>query len=191
MRPIERIDNFLNKVDIPLLSLRWNINDGLLLDILGWDNSDIFKPYWKENPDQRIGQVLINLELVPDNMFIWNDEESDILKDQGIAPEEYLYWGSIYDKYMNRISLTHKLIKDLDSEHISAIYQYMFKNGKELSQDYRTAFKNVLLKRGELSRIEVNKLIEDFWDLPKITEPEFELEEKALDDEIKFEQYTK
>jgi hypothetical protein len=149
MRPTERIDNFLEKVDKELLAIRWFGNEvdpeeDYYINI----NNEVIK-YWKENPDQRIGQVLINLNILPDNFKIWNDEENDILKAQGLPPEEYLFWGSNYDKDMNRIPLIYRLIKDLDTDHINAIYDHILKAHGKLSEDYKIAFRNVLVSRNE------------------------------------------
>jgi hypothetical protein len=111
MRPIERIDNFIEKVNTIKMSNRWKLDTIWHINLLSMFTSDTFITYWKENYDMRVGQALINFGIIPDNFSAWNDEESDILKDQGLPPEEYLFWGSIYDKDMNPIPLTHRLIK--------------------------------------------------------------------------------
>ena len=143
MRPIERIDNFLNKVNWDKLWIRWNyieFNDTLRNKTL----DDIIK-YWKENPDQRIGQVLINLNLIPDRMDIWLDEEDSILLDQGIAPEECLYWTSIFNKDNERLlEPITKLICELEINHINTI---LTSSRLNLSDLYKQAFKNVLTKK--------------------------------------------
>jgi hypothetical protein len=143
MRPIERIDNFLSKVDWNKFKDTWKIEFSYFEDLL---NSPLtyakFREYWKENPDQRIGQVLINLNLIPDNMRIWLDEESDILIDQGIPPEECLYWTSMYDKEDNLLEKPiTRLIKDLEPNHIKKILKMCY---PKLSENYRKAFDNVL-----------------------------------------------
>ena len=170
MRPIERIDNFLKLVNWNKLWKYWKLDDSYRLNILGLLSSKI-SYYWKENSDQRFGQVLINLNLIPDRIDIWLAEESEILALQGIPLEEYLFWGSIYDKDGNAIPLTYRLINTLDTEHIDNIYSHMFKHDKQLSQQYRDAFRNVLTSRNaDLTFING---IEAFWDLP-ITTVKFE-----------------
>lgn len=146
MRPIERIDNFLSKVDWHKMCYRWKYQ-ALPILFIGESDKDRFIKYWKENPDQRIGQLLINLRLIPDNFDIWNDEEADILKDQGLPPEEYLYWGSIYDKDMNRIPLKYRLIKDMDTDHIEKVLNLFTGENSKLTTNYITAFTNVLKSR--------------------------------------------
>lgn len=164
MRPIERIDNFLNLVDwVKLLIQRWGlseeIHDSIYYDYL--QNLKVLEqiviPYWKNNPDQRIGQVLINLGLISDKLLIWNDEESDILLDQGIAPEDCLYWTSIYDKENNLLEEPiSKLLKDLTTDHIVNIYKHVYvENKRTLSEIYNTAFNNILVKRKEYEALTV------------------------------------
>ena len=95
MRPIERIDNFLNKVDWNKLCKRWDIDRNIFEDevfgIYELKNNP-FVVYWKENPDQCIGQVLINLNLISDKMDIWLDEESDILDAQGLLDRNCVHY---------------------------------------------------------------------------------------------------
>lgn len=61
MRDEERIDRILNKI----------------------------KTAWKKNPDMRLGQLLINLCIIPDDYTTWSMEDGDI--------EEYI------DKDVNRL----------------------------------------------------------------------------------------
>lgn len=170
MRPIERIDNFLNLVDwIKLIVQRWGlseeIHDSIYYDYL--HNLKVLEqiviPYWKSNPEQRIGQALINLGLISDNLLIWNDEESDILLDQDIAPEDYLYWTSIYDKDNNLLDEpVSKLLKDLTTDHIVNIYKYTYiENKRTLSELYNIAFNNILVKRKEWEALTVIQHILD------------------------------
>lgn len=183
MRPIERIDNFLNLVDWSKLGEQWSISYSDLQDLLQQPNTlMLIGSYWKENPDQRIGQVLINLNLVPDKMDIWLAEEHEILLNQGIAPEDCLYWTSWYDKDNNALTESiSRLIKDLDTSHIYAIYDFLSNKKVTVSVDYRTAFKNVLQSRND--DMTTIKNIEEFWDLP-ITTVEFEPDGELLNKEL-------
>jgi hypothetical protein len=135
MRPIARIDNFLEKVDWKKLKDRWGLG-GI------YAGSNDIREEWLKVPDQRVGQLMINLGLIPDNFKIWNDEEYEILKDQGLPPEEYLFWGSIYDKDMNPIPLKYRLVKDMDTDHIEKVLSLYAE--EKLSTEYITAFTNVL-----------------------------------------------
>lgn len=169
MRVKERIDNFLQKVDLDKLSKRWNLvedkEETSLSELLTVTSTyyDInIVNYWKENYDQRFGQVLINLGILSDDLKIWCDEDDAILLDQGLPLEEVLYWGSNYDKDMNLLPETiYRLIKDLDSDHIEKIYTYLYCRGHRLSPLHRTAFLNVLKSRDVNSKI-LND-IEEKW----------------------------
>ena len=161
MRVKERIDNFLQKVDLDKLSKRWNLvedkEETSLSELLTVTSTyyDInIVNYWKENYDQRFGQVLINLGILSDDLKIWCDEDDAILLDQGLPLEEVLYWGSNYDKDMNLLPETiYRLIKDLDSDHIEKIYTYIYCTGHRLSHLHRIAFLNVLKSRDVNSKI--------------------------------------
>lgn len=149
MRPVERIDNFLKLVDWLKVSERWSITPLDLYKALDVNN---YLEYWKENPDQRIGQVLINLELIPDSFKIWNDEESDILIDQGVAPEDCLYWTSIFNKDNQKLlQPITKLISDLETDHINAI---LVDPRLRLDALYIKAFNNVLENRAIIASTE-------------------------------------
>lgn len=153
MRPIERIDNFLDKVDWRwLLQTRWNITPNF--DFLKLGHMAELTKYWRMCPDQRIGQVLINLGLITEpyedkndshSCLIWLDEESDILEAQGLPPEEYLFWKSYYDKDMNLLEepIT-RLVKNMSKNHIRNVKSYAAKRGVFLPSNYTTAFNNVL-----------------------------------------------
>ena len=120
MRRPERIPIFLEKIDTRKLSERWHILEALLE--LDPEMKDNVEDYWKKDPDQRYGQVLINLQYVPDDIVIWNDEEDSILRSQGIPEREYKFWGRNFDKDMNKLPKTEWiLIKDLTTDHIQAI----------------------------------------------------------------------
>ena len=143
MRPKERIDNFLKLVDWGKLFNDWKIPLEAWGKVLNAPND--IEDYWTENPDQRIGQVLINLGLVPDDLKIWIQEEEDILIDQGVAPEDCLYWTSYYDANMQLLpEPITRLVKELEPDHIHAIFEMC--RGR-LSKNYITAFDNVLDKK--------------------------------------------
>jgi hypothetical protein len=143
MRPIERIDNFLGKVDWKyLLEDRWKITP--IFNFIKLDHITSIGIYWRNNPDQRIGQVLENLGMINGTMMSWNDEEHDILIDQDIAPEDCLYWTSIFNKNGQKLlQPVTKLISELDIDHINAI---LVDPRLNLSNLYKQSFKNVIEK---------------------------------------------
>jgi hypothetical protein len=143
MRPKERIPVFFKLIDWKKLKERWNID---LAPILKFDNITEINRYWEENPDQRFGQVLINLGFAPDEFKVWNDEETNILLSQGIAPEEVLYWTSIFNKDETlRNKPVTKLLKDLETNHIKAILETQ----THLSDLYIKTFNKILKNRNE------------------------------------------
>jgi hypothetical protein len=143
MRPKERIPIFLKLVDFDKLEERWDT------DIAGIIRGYICSPkgevqeYWKENYDQRFGQVLINLQLLPDRMNIWMDEEDDILADQGVPFREYMLWGRSYDENRNSLpEIERILIKDMSTDHIKAILKDVETHRMNIRSDYLEAFRN-------------------------------------------------
>ena len=103
------------------------------------------RTYWEENPDQRIGQVLINLNLVPDDFKVWHDEEPDILLSQDYQHRDIHFWGRNFDKDMNRLPKTEWiLIKDMSTEHIEAILDGGWVNDGD---PYKTYFEEELILR--------------------------------------------
>ena len=140
MRPIERIDNFLEKVDWNKLEERWKCKLPVQQELA---NAEM---YWLENPDQRFGQVLINLGLIPDG-GAWNDEETTILEAQGLPPEEYLFWTSHYDEHEKELDKPiTRLVANLEPRYILRIKEYFFKKHISLPAILSEAFYNVLAK---------------------------------------------
>lgn len=152
MRLKERIPIFFELVNWDKLSKRWGLKGNISNHVLNHAPYINVSKYWLKNPDQRIGQVLINLNLIPDNFQIWYDEESDILKDQGIEPREFLVWGCNYDKDMNLLpEIKYRLIKDLDTDYIINILS-MFdapQNTHKLNSLYKETFVKELKIRNE------------------------------------------
>jgi hypothetical protein len=145
MRPKERIPIFFKLVDFKKLEKEWNVK--MIHQVLSSNLSKKVCDYWRENYDQRFGQVLINLGIVPDNFYIWNVEEEEILDKQGINPREYLLWGQCYDKEGNELpEVRYRLIKDLDTDHIEAILNSEYLH---LSDQYRKVFEDEILLRDE------------------------------------------
>lgn len=124
MRPIERIDNFLDKVN-----LRKVINEIWKLDLSDEhiDMIELEKEYlrkkWKENPDWRFSQLLVNVGLISNVPGFWYyTEEWELLENLGYQPRETRYWGANFDAKMKKLNGTkYKLIKDLNTNHIKAI----------------------------------------------------------------------
>jgi hypothetical protein len=149
MRTPKRIQNFLDKINwFELIHHQWNIYNSKLdayatVSIIETAKKEI-EIYWRQNPDFRISQVLIGLGILPNKSGFWfYDESYDILIEQGIPPEECLYWISIMDKDENPLDKPfHHLIKDMTKNHIQKIINGNYRITKQQEQ----AFNNILNK---------------------------------------------
>jgi len=152
MRPKERIPIFLSKVNWKTLAERWNIDVKLFNKILNMKGT--LRPkiiyYWKEDPDLRFGQMLINIGCISNSLRIWNDEENDILEDQGIPFREFMLWSRHYDENMNPLPEVERiLIKDMTTNHIKAIIRDVGNGEMAIRGDYLQAFKDEIKLRNE------------------------------------------
>lgn len=128
MRPIERIDIFLNKIKEDdnlekVLHEVYKLNvdkDGIKIIQSGYNVIEIF---WKENPDWRFSQVLVNTGLLPNYPGFWYYiEDEEVLEKLGLEPRNIYFWGVNFTKDMVRLPKTEwRLIRDLDTDHIEAI----------------------------------------------------------------------
>lgn len=143
MRPKERIPVFLKYIDWSKLSKRWGVPN---LEYI--KDSKEFLDYWNEYPDQRVGQVLINLGIIPDSFKTWLDEEVDILKDQGINPNKFLYWTSLYNKRGKLLREPKTvLLGDLKTSHIKNILKFFKGREQRLAPYYLDTFNEILCER--------------------------------------------
>ena len=146
MRPKERIPIFLNNIDLNKLEERWDID--IPQTVRGLIFSKPIRRYWLKNPDQRFGQILINLEYIPDRLTIWMDDDLDILINQGCEPREVMFWGKSYDKDMNPLpEIEWILIKDMTTDHIKAILKDVEENRMGIRKDYKEVFENEIKLR--------------------------------------------
>ena len=102
---------------------------------------------WLELPDYRIAQILIHLGILPNYPGFWFYKECyEILDEQGIPLEEYLYWTSTLDANLKkRPSPVRILIKDLETTHIINILKE-----QPLDDLYTKLMLKVLSDRGEI-----------------------------------------
>ncbi len=149
MRPKERIPILLELIDWSQLETKY----GVVIRHEDWDNQlkEITK-YWNDQPDQRFGQMLINLQLVDDQWSLWNMEWHEFLEEQGCEPIDYFIWGVNFDKDRNRLPKTiWKPIKELELNHIEAILND-YENGLlYLHIRYIEAFNKIIAQKKGLS----------------------------------------
>ena len=121
------LDLMLNK-EILLHFL--NTSSQKLIDDL-YNNWEEIKEAWLKSPDQRFGQLLSNLGLVPKDIkdYIWNIEEDDWLIKNGYCNiEDIKFWGiNYYKNGKQRKTTKFKLLKDLDIDHIQNIIKFFEK----------------------------------------------------------------
>lgn len=147
MRLKERIPLFLEKVDWEQLINDWFPGESSELRVEFIKtikaNLDLIREGWKNNPDLRIGQVLVNNGIIMNIPGMWYyDEERDILFKQGYAYRDILFWGKNFDKDMNRLPKTEwALIKDLETDHIKAILSGGFSTGELYTKVFKDELK--------------------------------------------------
>ena len=116
-----------------------------LLSILH-QNWELIEKKWNNNPDQRFGQLLSNVNLVDKEIedHIWNIEEDDWLIQNGYCNiEDIKFWGiNYYKNGKQRKSTKYKLLKDLDNDHIQNIIKFFEKYNAldQLPKDYLKYF---------------------------------------------------
>ena len=75
MRSIERIEPFLEKVDInKLFKDIWKLpeySDPDKMESLLAEDYDIILSFWKDNPDLRFSQLLISMNYIPNILGFW------------------------------------------------------------------------------------------------------------------------
>ena len=108
----ETLLHFLNKSSQKTIDIIYN----------HWER---FEKEWLKSPDQRFGQLLSNLDLVPKDIenTIWNIEEDRWLIDNDyIKFENIKFWGvNYYKNGKKREKTKFVLLKDLELDHIKNI----------------------------------------------------------------------
>ena len=110
--------------------------------------------YWKQYPDLRLTQVLVNLNLMPNTPGTWyyTEETQWMIENEILEPREILFWGRNFTKTMKKLNKTQWiLIKDMDTEHIKAVVEGHNHPLKLpwCKEPYLTYFKNELKLRNE------------------------------------------
>lgn len=110
------------------------------------DNLPAIEKLWREWPDYRLGQLLINEGYVPDTTRMYNVEEDNWLINNGILKiEDIKFWGSNYDVNMTKLPKTnYKLLKDLEDGHIAAIIDFHGEQSIKINEGYLEYFKKRL-----------------------------------------------
>ena len=119
----------------------------------GWakklhENWNLIEKEWLKYPDCRLGQLLVNLNLIPSKNIehiIWNIEEEDdwLIKNGYCNIEDIKFWGvNYYKNGKQRKTTKFKLLKDLDINHIKNIIIFFEKYNSldKLNKEYLEYF---------------------------------------------------
>lgn len=88
-----------------------------------YKNKTLFE-FWKQNPDLRFTQLLINTGILPNFPGFWYylEDEELFIKAGLLKPRDIYFWGINYDIKNKKLKNTkYKLIKDLDTDHIKVL----------------------------------------------------------------------
>lgn len=97
---------------------------------------------WKEEPDQRLGQLLINLNLIPDGEVWFVEEKEWLIKRNYIPVEEISFWGRIYGKDGKKLPEREWIPLDkLTTDHIKGILEFFKGKEDNLNPTYLEYFK--------------------------------------------------
>lgn len=150
----------VKRIPIILDLLHANYLD-FLLDIgIGDDNkiqlTNVFfvkkeeiQKFWEENPDLRLTQVLVNMDIIPNIPGTWYyTEEVDYVVERGwIKFEDINFWGVNYTADGKRLpSTVYKTLSEIDDQHVLAILKHFEDNSpigrKGLPTKYLEYFEN-------------------------------------------------
>lgn len=149
MRLKERIPVVLELIDWKLYLIYINANDSDINKIK--DKINELTEYWNSNPDLRLVQVLVNMNLIDSmNGFKYYIEETDYLLDiQNIKPEKILFWGTRGKD--GKSDVEYIALENLESSHIENILKT-----QNLKGEYFSVMCQLLRKR-KLQYLDIKK----------------------------------
>jgi len=90
-------------------------------------NLDKLAAEWKKHPDMRLTQMLITFFGLPNFPGFWfyKEEDEELINKGMIEARDILFWGSNYTKKgKKREETVWKPIRNLDTDHIKAIFKW-------------------------------------------------------------------
>ena len=104
------------------------------------ENEYYISDYWHKNPDQRLTQVLVNIDIIENFPGTWYylEETEYLIVNKILKPEEILFWGS-YGKD-GKQNFRYILLNDMESNHIEAC----LKTQKNMNKYYRKTMEKIL-----------------------------------------------
>lgn len=149
MRPIERIPIVLKHLPMKEFLMSLGIFKEEELDtILPTIDIEEVKLVWMENPDWRLTQVLVNMDLIPNVPGFWyyREEYTWLVESGHIEARDILLWTSVVDENMDPLpDPITKPISELETAHIEAILDGGFIN----DQTFIDTFNEELERRGK------------------------------------------
>lgn len=156
MRAKERIDIILDVLDIKqfLLDLGIPVKIADECDLLVIENWEIFVKNWKDYPDERLTQTLINQGFLPNIPGSWYfKEEDDYCIEKGfLKVEEIKFWGT-YGK-SGKGPFKKVLLKDMSKAHMKAI----IKDGYNLFDSYKEYFNSRLNEKPKRKAVKTRSI---------------------------------
>jgi len=99
--------------------------------------------YWSESPDQRLIQVLANMNIIQNVLGAWwyLEETEYMITSHTLKPEEILFWGSYGKDGKHKLKML--LLKDMESDHIEAC----LRTQKNMNKYYRKTMVKIMRLR--------------------------------------------
>lgn len=116
-----------------------------------WDEMfEEFSAFWKQIPDLRLSQVLVNYDILINYAGFWYylDDEITMISTNLLQPRDIYFWGQNYDKDLNKLPETNwLLIKNMSKDHIEAILKDVKDEKIKVGEKYIEYFNNELKLR--------------------------------------------
>jgi hypothetical protein len=167
MRAKERISIILDLLDNNYMDFLIDIGIGEenrheLIDVYFLKGKEI-EEFWMENPDLRLTQVLVNLDIIPNIAGFWYyTEETDYVVEKGWCEfEDIHFWGVNFTKDGERLPETiFKRVSDLDRDHVMNILKFYDEKSSrtKINSKYLKYFEKI--EKEELEK-EIKNIIKD------------------------------
>ena len=144
MRPKERIPIVLNNIIWKDFLKYLTFDENQISDIIKLiiENYSKIEQCWNDNPDYRLGQLLVNEGYIPDNSIAFYVEETEyMIKFKQCLPEELLFWGTRGDQPLKMVS-----IDKMETDHLKACLETQ----KQMNAYYEKTMLKVINKRRKL-----------------------------------------
>lgn len=140
-------------------------NRSELLDLY-FTKRNLIEEFWLKNPDLRLTQVFVNLDIIPNIEGFWYyKEETDYIIEKGWAKfEDIHFWGVNYSKDGKKLPQTiFKRLVDLNTDHILNILKFYDENStrNSINKKYLKYFEEI---ENKVKYKDVDNLLNDLFD---------------------------